>query len=89
MYSGKKCLYSGKSGNIRAKWLYWGKSCCIRAKVVVFGIGECVRAKSGCTREKVVVSGKVVLFGKKWSIRTMELYSGKSGFIWEKVVVLG
>ena len=45
--------------------------------------------KSGCTREKVVVSGKVVLFGKKWSIRTMELYSGKSGFIWEKVVVLG
>ena len=33
---GKKCLYSGKSGCIRAKWLCSGKSGCIRAKVVLF-----------------------------------------------------
>ena len=54
---GKKCLYSGKSGCIRAEWLCSGKSGCIRAKVVlfrkvvVFGQKWLYSGKSGCIRE--------------------------------------
>ena len=44
-------LFSGKSGNIRAKvvvfgqkCLFSGKSVCIRTKTVVFGQSCCIRA---------------------------------------------
>ena len=40
--------------------------------MVVFGQSDCIRAK-------VVLFGKMVVFGKKW------LYSGKSGCIRQKV----
>ena len=47
--------------------------------MVVIWQGGCIRkksfysGKSGCIRAKVVVIGKVVVFGEKW------LYSGKNG----------
>ena len=47
---GRKWLYSGKSGCIRAKVDVFVKSGCIRAKVVVFG-------------QKWLYSGKEVVFG--------------------------
>ena len=61
---GQKCLYSSKSGLLRA-------SGSIRVKVVLLGQGDCIRAKvvvfgqSGCIRVKVVVLDKVVVFGQK------------------------
>ena len=39
--------------------------------------------KSGCIQAKVVILGKVVVFGQKW------MYSGKSGCFREKVFVFG
>ena len=54
----------GKSGCIRAKVVVFKQNRFIRAKVIVFVIIGCNQAKwlySG----KVVVFGKVVLFGQK------------------------
>ena len=57
--------------------------------MVIFG-------QSGCIRGKVVVFGKMVVFGLTWlytgkngCIRAKRFFSGKSGCIGAKVVVLG
>ena len=64
---GKKRLYSGKSGCIRAKlvvgWLFWGKNYFIRITIIVFvqsgrfRLNVVVFLQSGCIRAKVVVFG--------------------------------
>ena len=80
---GQKCLYSGKSGCIRAKWLYLSKSSCIWSKVVVL-------------RQKLLYSGKVVVLEQKWlySGNLLDsgihfLSSGKSGCSLAKRFYLG
>ena len=60
---GKKLMYSGKSGSIRANWLCSVKCACIRSKwlysgkVVVVGQKWLYSGKSGCVRARVVVFG--------------------------------
>ena len=58
---GKKWLYSGKSGCIRAKLLYsdnkvsFGQKWCYSGNMVVFGSNWLYTGKSGSTQVKVVV----------------------------------
>ena len=56
---GEKGLYSDKVVVIRQTW-------------VVFWQSGCNSGISGCTRAKLLYSGKKVVFGQKW------LYSGKN-----------
>ena len=51
--------------------------------MVVFGKKVVVLEQSGCIVEKLVYSGKVVVFGQKW------FKSGKSDCIRAKVVLFG
>ena len=55
---GQKCLCSGKSGCILAKWLY-------SKKTVVFGQGGCIRANVFVFGESICVRAKMVVFGQK------------------------
>ena len=70
------------------KWLYLGKSGCNLAKVVVFGQNDCIPA-NWLFSVKVVVFGKVIIFGKKCCIRAKKVVFGQSGCILAKVVVFG
>ena len=62
---------------IRAKWLYSGKSCCFRAKVVVLKQSGCM-LESDINLAKVVVFGKMVVFGQGCCIRVRAVVFGQN-----------
>ena len=64
-----KCLYSGKSGCIRAKSL-------CSDKVVVLGQSCCILGKGCFVMGKVLNLGKVVRFGKSGFIPTKVVLLG-------------
>ena len=55
---GKKCLYSGKSGCVRAKVVVFGQRCLYSGKVNVFGQKWLFSGKKGCIQAKWLYSGK-------------------------------
>ena len=59
------------------------QSDCLRVKVFVFGQSGSIRVKWLYSAKSCCNPVKMVLFGQQW------LCSGKSGFIWAKVVVFG
>ena len=56
---GHQCWYS-------CRVLVFGQKMLYSCKVVVFGIRLLYPGKSGCSREKEAVFGKVAVFGQKW-----------------------
>ena len=72
---GKILLSSGKVVVFWEDVVVFGQSCFVHANVVVFG-------------KMWKYSGRVVVIGQKWlSLGQKLFYSGKNGFIREKVVV--
>ena len=76
----------GQSGCLWVKLFVLGQSVCIPAKVVVFGQSSCVRSildvfvLPGCIWVKLFfLSAKWLHSGKTGCIRTLWLYSKKSG----------
>ena len=78
----------GQSGFPWEKVVLFGQIGCIRAKVVVFGQSGCIREKVGAKvvvlRQRMLYSGKVVLFGKmvefgqKWIYLDKGVVSGQN-----------
>ena len=76
MYLGKTSLF----GQVCTNWFSLGKSGSIWAKLVVFG-------KNGCILVKWFYLGKLVLFGKIFSICSKVVLFGKGGSFWTKIFV--
>ena len=64
--NGKKWLYSGRSGYIRAEMVVFGKSCFIRAIRMHSGKNGCIRARWPYLGKSGSIQAKVVVFGQKW-----------------------
>ena len=89
---GQKLFYTGRSGSIRVKVVDFGQISCIRAKMLVIGqkvLYGSIRGKEVLFGQKMVLFLQTFLFrGKRCCTWTNLLYSGKSGCIREKVVVI-
>ena len=70
---GKKCLYSGKGGCVRAKLFYSKKIVCIQAKWLYSVKRDCIRAKAVVFALVWLCSSIIVVIGQRW------LYCSKSG----------